>query len=635
MRASLHVVILVGSCLLSACSTGRIRTASDAGPQPDMTAMTGCTVGGPAIVCTATVATHCNPDGTTASTENCADSGLVCATGLGCVSCLPNRGMCEGNTPLTCRADGSGYEPGADCDSSAGQLCSPTSGACENACEVAAASNSYIGCEYWPVTTLNTALANDFQYAIVVSNPHDSDAYIVVTRGASTVANQAVNAHSVATIQLPYITELRNTADDEGNPHSTLVRNGAYHLTSTLPVSVYQFNPLEYSLDGDCANIDDDQNPFDGKCYSYTNDASLLLPSHVLTGNYTIAAYPSTRMDRSVDGESFSGTSPGFFTVTAVDEEVSVTISFRGAVAASVDGSVGAFNAHTNGTFTLNRGDVLQIASASPTSCASTSPYDDIPYDETTIIHTVYCNTSDDFDLTGTTIRSTGRVSVVGGHNCAFVPHHRWACDHLEETIFPEETWGKVVVVSPTEPLHSEPNYIRILSGKDANSITFEPAYIHAPVTLGRGESIAFEASEDFQVTGSEALLVEQFLVGQDYAGIGTSEAGAAGDPSLSIAVPTEQFRDNYAFLVPNTYQTNWVTVIVATDATVFLDDSAIPSSSFRVSGFGISTARIEVGAGSHSLRADIPFGVQVYGFGAYTSYMYPGGLDLAAINLF
>jgi hypothetical protein len=29
-----------------------------------------------------------------------------------------------------------------------------------------------------------------------------------------------------------------------------------------------------------------------------------------------------------------------------------------------------------------------------------------------------------------------------------------------------------------------------------------------------------------------------------------------------------------------------------------------------------------------------MPFGIVVYGFGSYTSYMYPGGLDLTAINI-
>ena len=29
----------------------------------------------------------------------------------------------------------------------------------------------------------------------------------------------------------------------------------------------------------------------------------------------------------------------------------------------------------------------------------------------------------------------------------------------------------------------------------------------------------------------------------------------------------------------------------------------------------------------------DNAFGIVVYGFGSYTSYMYPGGLDLEAIN--
>ena len=30
-----------------------------------------------------------------------------------------------------------------------------------------------------------------------------------------------------------------------------------------------------------------------------------------------------------------------------------------------------------------------------------------------------------------------------------------------------------------------------------------------------------------------------------------------------------------------------------------------------------------------HQATATVPFGIEVYGYGAYTSYMYPGGLNL------
>ena len=53
----------------------------------------------------------------------------------------------------------------------------------------------------------------------------------------------------------------------------------AYHIKSTEPVTVYQFNPYETTRSA--------------AAYSYTNDASLLIPVNAMTGNYQVAAWPS------------------------------------------------------------------------------------------------------------------------------------------------------------------------------------------------------------------------------------------------------------------------------------------------------------------------------------------------------
>jgi hypothetical protein len=53
------------------------------------------------------------------------------------------------------------------------------------------------------------------------------------------------------------------------------------------------------------------------------------------------------------------------------------------------------------------------------------------------------------------------------------------------------------------------------------------------------------------------------------------------------------------------------------------------------IGGTGFGVARVEVsnqGDGTHALSGDQKFGVQVYGYGQYTSYWYPGGLDLKFI---
>ena len=43
--------------------------------------------------------------------------------------------------------------------------------------------------------------------------------------------------------------------------------------------------------------------------------------------------------------------------------------------------------------------------------------------------------------------------------------------------------------------------------------------------------------------------------------------------------------------------------------------------------------ARHAIDGGTHQMSADKNFGIVVYGFGSYTSYMYPGGLDFEEIN--
>jgi len=47
-----------------------------------------------------------------------------------------------------------------------------------------------------------------------------------------------------------------------------------------------------------------------------------------------------------------------------------------------------------------------------------------------------------------------------------------------------------------------------------------------------------------------------------------------------------------------------------------------------------MQTARVTIRPGVHQVLSTQPFGIIVYGFGSYTSYMYPGGLDLRVINV-
>lgn len=643
LRRNLLLAACAALLLSSACSSdGRRISGRDSGTPMDTGTSSMCSVGSTAPICRGTTEIRCNADGSEAGSMDCATAGQVCAPAIGCAACIPNHGTCDGQTPGVCRADGSGFDMGPACDAAAGQSCNPTLGQCTSPCDDAVAQNSYIGCDYWAAPSANSQLAEEFTPALVVANPGSGAAQVTVTRGGSSVASVSVAPGGLETISLPWVAELKQTFGEEA---SGVIRGGAYHITSSLPVTVYQFNPLDFRIPRDCANEDPLTDDTPGECFSFSNDASLLLPTHVLSGNYTVLGRMSLVLHQ-VQPDIFGGPpqeawlkSPGFFTVVGVDASSDVAITFSANVIASTDSSVRAFGPGDTGNFTLAAGDVLQIFSATPESCPSGSPSDTIP-DATGLgaDGTIsYCNLGGAYDLTGTQVRSAGKVEVFAGHNCGFVPSNRWACDHLEEAMFPLETWGKDFVVSLSRPgdsaeLRNKPNVIRIVSGADGNNITFDPSSTVRGATLNAGEMMEFEATSDFRVTGSGPMMVGQFMVGQDYAGINSSGMDGAGDPSMSLAIPVEQFRSSYTFLAPNTYTNSWVNVTAHEGQTVMLDGS--PVTGFTpVGASGLQTARVPVSGGSHSINSGDTFGIVVYGIGSFTSYMYPGGLDLNVIN--
>jgi hypothetical protein len=115
-------------------------------------------------------------------------------------------------------------------------------------CEEAQQRRSYVGCDYWPTVTANS-VKSVFDYAVVVSNTSQSAANVTVTgpNGFSTTATVA--SGSLEKIYLPWVPALKGpeVTATSAPPlaNSIVARGGAYHLVSSVPVVVTQFNAFE------------------------------------------------------------------------------------------------------------------------------------------------------------------------------------------------------------------------------------------------------------------------------------------------------------------------------------------------------------------------------------------------------
>ena len=490
-------------------------------------------------------------------------------------------------------------------------------------CEEAQASKTYVGCDYWPTVTGNL-VSDVFDFAVAVANVGMDDAHVQVTGPNGVNRSVAVAPGSLNKIILPWVAELKGPNLIPMGA-SVLSKGGAYHLVSDRPVVVYQFSPLEFRAAGGdpgkdwskCVKLDFPA----ADCYSYSNDASLLLPSTAMTGNYRIMGSYGMSRHPMIDGTDQFDTSkplqpggPPYFVVTATSDGTNVTVKLgpKGMVVAG--GGISAAPAGGTLTFALNAGDVAEVVGGS----------------------------GRDYDFSGSLLSADKPVQVITGVPCIDFPLDVVACDHVEETVFPAQTLGKhYVVTTPTGPKQNKvAHVVRIYGNVDGTKLTYKPsAPAGCPSTINGGDFVECgdEVHDDFEVTGDHEFGVGMFMIGASQAdpGSGGGSSTSQGDPSQSFAVAAEQYRLKYVFLAPTDYKTSYVDVIAPAGTKLTLDGSDVSSKLAAIAGTDWFEARLLLDSskdGIHALAADKPVGIQVIGYGDYTTYMYPGGLNLGEI---
>jgi hypothetical protein len=564
-------------------------------------------------------------------TEDCSDT-------LGCVACNPSQGqVCVGDEVHTCNTDGSIGGLVRTC--AAGEC---VAGSCQDPCGQAAANRSYIGCEYWPVDldnavevldvaggeyctgstgnlTLNVCYydymglyqyvlgtcsadepceyvdeladtptcqsesvcvldAQHSPFAIVVSNPDASaSASVTLSNAGGQTYTTSVGPGAVTTIY----PQSNGFADQSIDGSSQSAK--AYKLVSDRPIVAYQFNPLNNTG-------------------VFSNDGSLLLPQHTFDVEYFAATYPT--LARRPYAHDYSG----YVTIVAsAPGSTSVTVSPSCAI--RPNGSFAAFSGDK--TFTLNQFDVLNLEAVSGG------------------------------DLTGTYVNATQPVGVYGGHEATVLSSQAESpccADHLEDQLFPMSTWGWNYVVAHSAPRAvdgvtvNDPELVRIVAQRSGTTVSISPS--GSCGTLNAGQHCDIWIGSDTVISSDEdhPILLGHYLT--SIIATGATDATHAGDPSLAYAVPVEQYRESYTFLVPKDYTDNYVSIVAPASANVTLDGTDVSADMTTVSGGAYKAVYKSLGSseGQHTVTCPESCGIEVYGWSDAVSYLFAGGLDLNQI---
>ena len=489
----------------------------------------------------------------------------------------------------------------AFCDPAQGLTCDRERGRCVGAC--ATVGRSYVGCEYLATVSANS-VATQFPFAITVSNAGDTPAEVLVEGGRATEPiTFTVAPGDVHVEELPWVLDLKICSHPRGihcsdRSQSAIAPKGAYRVRSTAPVVVYQFSPLGYALDT-------------GRDYSYTNDASLLVPVTALGREYVVPGWPAAVFT----AEQGEGATAAGVTITAARDDTDVTVHPTAAIVAGP----GVPETPAGGTVTLHldRGDVAQLLTTNG-------------------------------DLTGSRVAASQPVQVIAAHLCANVPLDVPYCDHLEEVVFPRETLStEYVVVPPAIPgcasgdgACGARSAVRVIAMEDDVVVETDPSQAMPERLVHTGDVADLrDVIGPFVIRASGRILVTQLMHGQCSSVPGpTADCDALaphGDPAMALVVPTDQFREDFLFHAPTSYESRFATVVAPLSSHPTLDGASLPAL-VRIGASEWGFARVELGSGTgnHRLSADARVGVSVYGYGRYTSFWYPGGLDLEPVLL-
>lgn len=257
-------------------------------------------------------------------------------------------------------------------------------------------------------------------------------------------------------------------------------------------------------------------------------------------------------------------------------------------------------------------------------------------------------------DLTGTEIIADKPIAVFGGQQRATLPiesaENLFSRDMLFEQIPPIESWGKLHIVSPFAQSANQTSIgsdiYRVVAAYDNTEIFINGA---KSAILNKGQKYDAPLNAPAVINTTQPTIVAEYKKSAGDA----ANSSRVGDPLMIIVPPREQYLTAYRCMniqaysplngasKPDTavYSEHYISIVIPKRAVNSLQIDGKPadiSKLQRVStsySAGLCTEMLagwtRVGAGAHTITADEPFALMIYGYGLANSYGYTGGISL------
>lgn len=356
-----------------------------------------------------------------------------------------------------------------------------------------------------------------------------------------------------------------------------------------------------------------------------STDGFLVLPAETLGLNYAVAScrnslYYFGGRARPLNAFTFDTVPRSQLLVVATQDNTTVQIT------PSADSYTGRFIQHRSYSFTMNRGEVMQVC-AHDTAAKAT-------------INGTLCWSGKlpnaDCDLTGTLLSADKPIAVFSGNERASIPdslefnyanHPTVSRDHIIDQMPPIESWGKTFAFIPSASgsTRSRPaagDAVRLIAATDNTVVSFNGVVV---TTLSRGAFTQFTLNKPTLITSSEPLLAVKYLQTANV-------PDTLGDPDMTVLPPIENMSLFYTlptFSSNGSFSEHYVALLCDSLAltTTTLNGFSLDQTKLRpFPGTRYYYAVLPVNPGTQRIESTLPCYAEAYGYGNLDSYTFSGG---------